>query len=139
MMIPMLTVRCVRCDHLFKETAVSFLLRDAELEFRCPRCGTHCFPGDAEQIVRIAVPWQHLRFLAVLAMDQAHATEASDDVYLTLREILGKLAPYRPAGAYPLTLEEHVAEQNAQGDNMRLTDEGPDGSLTPRLSPPPDA
>lgn len=133
----MLTVRCVRCDHLFKETAVSFLIRDSELEFRCPSCGTHCFPGDASQVVTVAIPWQHLRFLAVLAMDQAHATEASDDVYHTLREILARLAPYRPAGAFPLTYEELVAEQAQQGNQIVLEDRAPDGSALPRMSPPP--
>jgi uncharacterized C2H2 Zn-finger protein len=131
----MLTVRCVRCDHLFKETAVSFLMRDAELEFRCPRCGTHCFPGRASDFVTLSISWQRLRFLANTAMDHAHAKGVQDDVYLTLRAILNELAVYRPTGELPLTIEEYVAEQNAQGKSLDMIDDSGVPRLSPRTEP----
>ena len=130
----MITVRCIRCNHLFKETAVSCLVRDIDEEFSCPRCATNCFPGPAAAVVTIAVPWQDLRLLAILATEEAHNIDADDDLYLALRAVLGRLSPYRPEGAFPLTLEEHIAERNAQGDHLQFYD---DGSSVPRMSPPP--
>ena len=109
----MITVRCVRCDHVFRESALPIPLVDTLGEWRCPACRTHCFPGRAFDVVTLSISWQRLRFLAELAL--TNAEENGDDQYVTLRAILSALRPYRPEGALPLTLEDYRNEKLSQG------------------------